>query len=164
MTRLAISDHSNLMPSDIELNREGLSYTIDTVKHFRSILPKDHEIYLMMGIDAFMEIDTWKSYTELFDLMQLIVMARPGHWCKENTMQWHILKTYLSTKVSEGYSYCASRSAYVHGEKRPVFICNVSLLDISSTKIRQLVKNNRSINMFVPEKVEEYIIKKGLYQ
>jgi len=164
MVRLAISDVSDFMVSDVELNRQGPSYTIDTVKHFRSILPAEDEIYLLMGIDAFMEIDTWKSYRELFDLSRIIVMARPGPLYKNDTMQRHMFNAYLETMVSDGYAFSAAQSAYVHKEKHTVFICNAGLLDISSSQIRKLMRKGNSINRLVPDKVEEYIIKKGLYQ
>ena len=82
MIRLAVATCPALMESvtvsDVELKRKGPSYTIDTVCHFKSILPKDSRLYLILGLDAFLEIDTWKSYTNLFMLTSFIVIPRPG--------------------------------------------------------------------------------------
>ena len=78
MIHLAIADLSGLTVSDVELNRPGPSYTIDTVRHFKNTLANDSRIYLIMGLDAFLEIDTWKSYTELLEQIAFIVMARPN--------------------------------------------------------------------------------------
>ncbi|MBU4209797.1 MAG: nicotinate (nicotinamide) nucleotide adenylyltransferase, partial [Proteobacteria bacterium] len=81
MIRLAVSEYSDrlnsVIISDVELKRSGPSYTVDTVNHFKSILPYNSRLYFILGIDAFLEIDTWKSYSDLFYLTAFIVMARP---------------------------------------------------------------------------------------
>jgi len=76
MIRLSFSTHPDFSVSDVELKRSGPSYTIDTVRHFKSILPEDTELVLILGLDAFLEIDTWKSYKDLFLLIPFIVMSR----------------------------------------------------------------------------------------
>ena len=65
MLSLALEDAPGLTISDVELKRSGPSYTIDTVQHFKRNAPDQFQIYLIMGMDAFLEIDTWKSYDEL---------------------------------------------------------------------------------------------------
>jgi len=78
MIQLAISDQSDLVVSDVELDRPGPSYSIDTVHHFQNMLPKDTRFYLILGTDAFYDIDTWKAYKDFFDLVPMIIMLRPG--------------------------------------------------------------------------------------
>jgi nicotinate-nucleotide adenylyltransferase len=116
-----------------------------------------------MGFDAFLEIDTWKSYQSLFRLIPFIVMARPGSGSNDSTAMEHKLKHFLKTRISDRYEFSAAQNGFVHPVQKPIFFFKISLLDISSTKIRKLVKNGQSIRYLVPPCVEELIITKGLY-
>ena len=167
MVRLAVSDYPAFMKSvvvsDVELKRSGPSYTIDTVRHFKSILPDDTIFYLIVGIDAFLEINTWKSYMDLFMLIPFIVMTRPCGECNYGSANKKTVGDYLKSKISAGYSFSFLHSCYVHDEKKPIFIFDVMSMNISSTKIRKLVKQGRIIKSLVPEKVEAFINVRGLY-
>ncbi len=163
MTRLAVSDSPDLIVSDIELKRSGLSYTIDTVHHFKSSLPENTVLYLIMGLDAFLEVDTWKSYQDLFRLIPFIVMSRPGPGYNDTTLRWKTFEEYLKSRISAGYHFSSSRSGYVHDEKQSIFIFEVTPVDISSTKIRVLISKGESVQTLVPERVGGFIKTKGLY-
>ena len=80
MIRLAVGSMAEFEISDIELNRSGPSYTIDTLKHFMAKTGATDQTYLIMGLDAFLEIDTWKAYLEIFKIVPVIIMARPAVW------------------------------------------------------------------------------------
>ena len=88
MIRLAFSDDPNFVISDVELKRSGPSYTIDTVRHFKSISPENTKFYLIMGLDAFLEIDSWRSYNDLFLLIPFIVMSRIINKENSNNSEW----------------------------------------------------------------------------
>jgi len=163
MIRLAFSNHPDFAVSDVELKRSGPSYTIDTVRHFKSILAEDTELYLIMGLDAFLEIDTWKSYKDLFLMIPFIVMSRSTVGEDGTVFGWKPVEDYLKSRISEGYNISTSQSSYIHEEKRPVFVFDVTPVDISSTKIRKLVKRKSTIKSLVPELVEDFIKTKGLY-
>ncbi|MFH1993994.1 MAG: nicotinate-nucleotide adenylyltransferase [Pseudomonadota bacterium] len=167
MIRLGISNYPVLMKSvkisDVELTRSGPSYTIDTVRYLLQVLPEKTALHFILGLDAFLEIDTWKSYPELFRLVTFIVMSRPGAARHGNDLMWPTLEKQLKSKIADTYRFSASQSCYVHDEKQPVFILDVSPLDISSTQIRELVKKGGRIESLVPENVEVYIKTKGLY-
>lgn len=163
MIRLSFSNHPDFAVSDVELKRSGPSYTIDTVRHFKSILPEDAEIFLIMGLDAFLEIDTWKSYKDLFLLIPFIVMSRSSAGQGATVFGRKPFEDYLKSRISRGYKLSASQSSYVHEIKQPVFVFNVTPIDISSTKIRKLIKNGSTIKSLVPEIVEAFIKSKGLY-
>jgi len=167
MIRLAVATRPALMESvtvsDVELKRKGPSYTIDTVCHFKSILPKNSRLYLILGLDAFLEIDTWKSYKDLFMLTSFIVISRPGTGRADRYAILKSIENYLKKSISHGYNYSFAQSCYTHPDKQPVFFFDVSPIDISSTKIRKLINHGMSIKSLVPGKVEEFIKTKGLY-
>jgi len=162
MIRLAFSDDPNFMISDVELKRSGPSYTIDTVRHFKSISPKNTELYLIVGLDAFLEIDTWKSYNDLFLLIPFIVMSRTINEENSAKLEWKSLKNYLQSKISKGYTFSFTQSTFID-KKQPVCVFNVTPVDISSTTIRKRIKKGRSIKRLVPDIVEDFIKAKGLY-
>jgi nicotinate-nucleotide adenylyltransferase len=163
MIRLAFLNDPDFVVSDVELKRTGPSYTIDTVQHFRSMLPESTNLYFIMGLDAFLEIDTWKSYKDLFLLIPFIVMSRTVRPENGKQSEWKSLGNYLRSRISEGYTFSASSSAYVHHKNQPVFVFEVSPVDISSTTIRENIKKGVSIKGLVPELIEDFIITKGLY-
>jgi nicotinate-nucleotide adenylyltransferase len=163
MIRLAFLDDPNFVISDVELKRSGPSYTIDTVRHFKSISPEDTELYLIVGLDAFLEIDTWKSYDDLFLLIPFIVMSRTINKKNNAKLEWKSLKNYLQSKISKGYTFSATQSSFINDKKQPVYVFNVTPVDISSTIIRKHIKKGRSIKHLVPDIVEDFIKTKGLY-
>ena len=163
MIRLAIADYTGFRASDVEVSRPGPSFTIDTVRYYTSNLPDETDLYLIMGFDAFLELHTWKSYLNLLKLISFIVMSRP---CKEfiNSPQgWKILEDYLSRQISDRYRFSAERSCYDHPDNPPLYLMDIGLTDISSTRIRRSIKAGLPIDRQVPPVVDEYIKTKGLY-
>ncbi len=126
MIRLAFSNDPDFVVSDVELKRSGFSYTIDTVRHFKSILPENTELYFIVGLDAFLEVDTWKSYKVLFLLIPFIVMSRTATGQSDTVLQWKNLGSYIKSKISGRYKHSASRSCYIHDVKQPVFLFEVT--------------------------------------
>ena len=163
MLKRAIEDTPGLKLSDVELKRSGPSYTIDTVNFFKDGLSEDSQIYLIMGMDAFLEIDTWKSYDELLTQISFIVINRLSVSSDQSVYGWEIMEDYLKSKISSEYIFSNSQSCYMRPEKQPIYVCEVTILDISSTKIRELIKRGRSIEYLVPQKVADFINSKGLY-
>ena len=163
MIRQAVSNHPGLVVSDIELKRSGPSYTIDTVNHFKSTFSEGTRLYLIVGLDAFLEIDTWKSYHDLLRIIPFIVMERPDPKWKDSSRQRQVLEEFLKCRISKGYNFSSSRFGYFHADKQPIFISKLRLLDISSSAIRELIKAGGSIQSLVPPKVESFIKSKGLY-
>jgi nicotinate-nucleotide adenylyltransferase len=164
MIKSAIADLHGLTVSDVELNRPGPSYTIDTIRHFKNTLAKDTQIYLIMGLDAFLEIHTWKSYRDLLDQIAFIVMARPDEGYTDARQGWGILETYLKSTLSTDNQFDEEQACYTSDGMQPIHICDLKALDISSTIIRQKVKRKQSIENFVTPEVADYIRLKGLYK
>lgn len=163
MIRLAFSNDPTFVISDIELKRSGPSYTIDTVRHFKSISPENTKLYFILGMDAFLEIDTWKSYNDLFDLIPFIVMSRPISGENRTQSKWKSLNNYLQSTISKDYTFSLAQSSFIHVKKQPVYVFNVTPVDISSTTIRKRIKEGCSIKQLVPEIIEDFIKAKGLY-
>ena len=163
MLNLAIEDTTGLNTSDVELKRKGPSYTIDTVYHFKRTLPDKSMIYLIMGLDAFLEINTWKSFEELLAQLPLIVINRPSLNYQTSDDAWKIMKDFLISKISADYAFSTSQSCYLADNKQAIYIFEVTALDISSTIIRKRIKEGRSIEFLVPSKLTEFVNNKGLY-
>jgi len=163
MIRLSFSDDPDFVVSDVELKRSGFSYTIDTVRHFKSIFPENTKLYFIVGLDAFLEVDTWKSYKDLFLLIPFIVMSRAATGQRDTVLQWKHLGSYIKSKISDEYRHSASRSCYIHDVKQPVFLFEVTPVEISSTEIRERIRKGRTIKSLVPEPVGDLIKAKGLY-
>jgi len=163
MLDLALEETSDLKISDVELKRSGPSYTIDTVEHFRLTLPDQTRIYLIMGMDAFLEIDTWKSYDELLLQIPLIIINRPQSGSASHEGGWQFMENYLASKISKDYVFSESQGCFRAKNKQPVYVFEVTSLDISSTGIRNLINTGRSIRYLVPHKVAKFINSKGLY-
>ena len=149
--------------SDIELKRSGPSYTIDTVYQYQSKMADDNQLYLIMGIDAFFEIDTWKSYLELLKIIPIIVMSRPQNEQPFNGAKWKSLETFIRSNISADYEYSSSEKKYSHWGNKPIHIYDVTPIDISATKIRKRIKKGMTVQSMLPPGVEEYIKSKGLY-
>ena len=163
MIRLAIANFSYLEVSDVELTRSGPSYTIDTVSYYQTLFSYEADLYLMMGIDAFLEIETWKSYPDLFIQISFIIMSRPHQGSWKGFGNKKNIEDYLKVTISKNFCFCSSKSCYYFPNKKPIFILDVDPLDISSTEIRSRIKQGKSIRSFVPIKVANFIKNKGLY-
>ena len=163
MLNLAIEDTDGLSVSDVELKRSGPSYTIDTVNHFKRALPEESEIYLIIGLDAFLEINSWKSYEALLVQVPIIVINRPKTGNYISSVGWERLDDFLKTSISGGYNFSKFKSSYLADGKQPIHIFEVTVLDISSTRIRSLIKEGRSIRYLAPRKAAKFINSRGLY-
>lgn len=158
MVKLSVRGINGLFASDVEINRKGPSFTVDTVNHFKKDLPPNTDLRLIVGSDAFFDINTWKKSEEIFSLISIIVMIRPG-------LEKHSkdIASFLKNMISNDYSHINGQDLFSHPLLKPVYICKVPEIDISSTLIRQRVKKHLSLASLVPCPVEEIIRKKGLY-
>jgi nicotinate-nucleotide adenylyltransferase len=164
MVRLATGDLPVLRVSDIELKRQGPSYTIDTVCAFRKKLPAKVWVYLIMGIDAFNEISTWKAYEDLLHIVPSIVINRPAPEGQVRPSLDNAIEALMRSGELAGYACTMETPCYEHCEKQPIFTFNVTPMAISSTRIRELIRQGRRIDYLVPPPVQAYIEAKGLYR
>ena len=147
MTVIATSSNSKFFISRIEIDRKGKSYTIDTLKELKKIYGKDTEFFFITGADAILEILTWKKTEEIIDLCYMIAATRPGY----NLLKLEELRENLA-KRAKNY------------EDNKILVMEIPALAISSTDIRERVRTGRTIDYLVPEGVNNYILKHGLYR
>ena len=144
MLKMAIDELAKDAPieiSDIELYREGLSYTIDTLNAFREIYP-EAKIYFILGTDALLKINKWKSAEELLTKFSLAVGMRPGY-------------------KNEALDECIDEIRKVYNTD--ITKLNNEQIDISSTVLRTVSSGKELKDGVVPESVERYIEENGLY-
>lgn len=152
MLRKAIRGNRFLRVSEIEIKRGGISYSIDTVKTFGR---RFKELYFLVGIDAFSEIDTWHNYSEIFCHTHLIVMVRPTQDRPEAVITF-------PAGVKESVRR-VDKSIFEHDSGKRIYIHHVTQLDISSTRIRESVREGKSIKYLVSHPVERFINERRLY-
>ena len=150
MIRLAISGQPGFDLSDVELQRSGLSYTVDTIHHFKSEIFREARLFFIIGSDAFLEINTWKSHTELMAQVPFIVMVRPDLVTNDIKYQLEKIKEFLTLKISGGYCFQPEKNRYDHPVNMPVYVQPVTPINISSTKIREIIRAGKSIRFLVP--------------
>lgn len=162
MVQRAVEDVPQLRVSDIEIKRQGPSYTIDTICAFRKLLPEEVWLYLIIGLDAFLEIATWKSYQDLLRLVPLIVISRPGIAGPQDLNR--AIARLIEQNELAGYECAPENPCFRHCEKQPIFTFNVTAMDIASTRIRDMVRRGEPIDYLVPPAVNAYIKERGLYR
>lgn len=161
MLAAATADNPGFSVSEAEIRRGGRSYTIDTVDQFFSASGRSSQCYLVMGMDAFAEIDTWKSYLALFERIEMIVISRPEPGGQTGWIER--ISEVIAGRVSPQYAYDRQRRGFFHPDKCAVYPFEVTPLDISATRIRSLVAEGGSIRYLVPDAAADYLYKKGLY-
>lgn len=164
MLQAAVTHDPGFVVSAVEYHRRGPSYTIDTVRDFQADFPtgSGHHLFLIVGLDAFLEMDTWKSFRQLLSRVSVLVMLRP--WgTKGGGVHMERVRRFVADRISESYAFDPDRSRFVHPDRPSIQLTPVTAMSISSTRIRQLVRARKSIRYLVPEPVERMIAEKGLY-
>ncbi len=163
MIRRALEETVQLAVSDIEIKRAGPSYTIDTLRSFRAGESAQDRLFFLLGLDAFLEIHTWKAFGQLLDMASLIIMSRPMPGQSQISMR-ETVKVYARQRLSD--EYLPSGDGYVlrHPNKRPLHLARVTPMDIASSHIRAEIKRGGPIDQWVAPAVAQYIDQKGLYR
>ncbi|MBC8061105.1 MAG: nicotinate-nucleotide adenylyltransferase [Clostridiaceae bacterium] len=142
LVKSAIINESKFEMDSIEVNNSGLSYTYKTLEYFNQ-LEKTTEWYFLTGSDCLMDLHYWKNVSGILELCNFVVFNRPG-FDKNRISQ-------VKLEVEKKYN-------------KEIILLQIEPLDISSTMIRQKVKNNEEIEALVSKSVEASIRKLGLYK
>jgi nicotinate-nucleotide adenylyltransferase len=154
MATLAAASNKGFAVSDFEAGKRGKSYTVDTLRMFHKKY-SGAELFFILGIDAFLDMPKWRQPERLTGMTDFIIVSRPGFSFDEIARS-----PYVQTVESPGGAYALC--SLVSG--RRAFLVPVTQMDISSTGIRHLIKQKKSIKYLLPASVERYIKKHKLYQ
>lgn len=141
MTELAIAGNPYFQISRGDVDRPGPHYTIDLVQIVADQLPRESEIYFLMGFDSLADLPQWREPAQLIRTAQLVALTRPGI-----PVDWDALETSLP------------------GVRERVKLLDMPEIEIASRDLRERVRTGRSIRYMVPESVIAYIGEKGLYR
>lgn len=165
MVNMATLFNPSFFISSFEIERGGTSYSIDTILYFKSRFTEGTELFFLMGVDAFIEISTWKDFPKVLTSCRLIITSRPGYSLSvamENLPS--ILKNHHHD-LSLGYFPLDAPWPASSDQKlaKDLLFVEVPAIDISSTMIQQRASTDKSLQYLVPPTVEAYIKKYGLY-
>lgn len=155
MLTLALEDLPSFSMDKIEINKNEVSYTIETLKELQSNHP-DWNMFLILGADAFQAIDTWKQCSHLLDFCNILVGTRPGS------------ELEVSDSVKDKLTLSASATdpkVFKDLEKGTgVTFFKISPLDISSKNIRQRIRKKEEVKKLLPPSIDQYIMQHRLYR
>jgi nicotinate-nucleotide adenylyltransferase len=143
MLRLAIESNEKFEVDTVEIDREGVSYTIDTLNYFRDKFGDDAEFFLLVGGDQAAAFTKWKDWEEITQRVQLCIARRPHT---------------IAPDVERAIAFHLSTD-----ERSPVWI-EAPILAVSSTEVRSRISAGESIHYLVPENVRQYIYHNNLYK
>ena len=141
MVELAIEDNVHFQLSKEELNREGTTYTVETLSHL-TVKHPGYEYYFIMGADSLYHIESWKDPEKILEMATIVVAGRAGTGTSLSSQIEYIENKYDAT----------------------IYRLNSPVLEISSNDIRRRVRDGESIRYLLPSKVVDYIYGHNLYQ
>ena len=160
MVKIACAEDNRFLPSRIEIDRPGKSYTIDTMRFFQKEYGK--EVYFIVGQDALIDIATWKAASTLLKTCNFIAVTRPG-FDNENfvdALQGVISVKYKNLVFREPTVQAEENglaSFGVAGSSAVIKMAPITPLDISSSMLRKRIANNETVRYLVPEGVWRYL-------
>jgi nicotinate-nucleotide adenylyltransferase len=158
MVELACREEPRFAASSIEVDAGEKSYSIITLEKVKRIYPGAWTFFVL-GVDAFLEIETWRDHERVLEECLFIVMTRPGYRLEQAD---RVLGGPRGEKV-----HCMSKSEKI-GEDlfgaRRIFFLPIPALDISSTEVRRRIERGETIKGLVPEAVGDYIRSHHLYR
>lgn len=156
MIRIAIRDNPLFVADECEIAKKTPCYSVETLLELRAEYGSDRPICLMVGADAFLGLASWHEWRELFGLAHVVVAQRPGF----------DLRAAMKAPLAGEY---ASRleldpTALHHSPCGRILTVDITLLDISSSRIRECFSSGKSARYLLPEGVLDYILNHDLYR
>ncbi len=171
MVALACSEHPHFVPSLAEAGEDfsgtQLHYSVDTVRYFRhAYRGQGNRIFFIIGADAFLDIPMWKEYETLLGLCDFIIANRPGIRLEALRLvippDLYARPGARSEKEDEDLAQGSPVVAQL--ERTTVYLLETVSSEVSATDIRRKANRGQSIHGLVSGRVEEYILKQGLYR
>lgn len=139
MVQEAIKNYEDFEISNYEIEKEGFSYTYETLENFKS---KDNILYFITGADCLINIEKWKSPDRIFKTSNLVVFNRPGYDKESLKLQKNEIEKKYNTSIN---------------------FLDIMNLEISSSMIRSRIENGKRIDFFVPNTVLGFIRENNIY-
>lgn len=152
MVRAAIAGEPGFAVDEREFNREGPSYTVDTLRSIREENP-DAPLCLLMGMDAFLGLTRWHNWNELFTLAHIIVAHRPGWRASAAGALGEVLHDRNTREIAELHSSLCGR----------IYVTPVTQLEISATDLRDGIGAGIDPKYLVPESVRKMLLESEIY-
>lgn len=158
MVHLAIRDNSTFSLDEREVNRPGISTSIETLQEYQCELGNSSALCFILGMDAFIKINQWHNWHELFSLCHMIIVPRPGYVPINDyqNLPTDIKKEFVTRRVLDADDLELQTSGFI-------YTAQTSLLEISASHIRSLVNAGKSIRYLLPDNVSDYIKSNCLY-
>ena len=141
MTAAAVSDNPNFEISDVEMRREGPSYTVDTIQHFKVLYGPNIEFYFIAGTDTIRALPTWKFIEELLDEVHFIGATRPDG----------------SSAIDETLAILGPKA------REKIHLMEVPEMKLSATYLRERLRSGKTVRYMLPKCVVEYIEEHHIY-
>jgi len=164
MVRLAIAGTPFFEVSDVEVQREGKSYSIDTVRELQRQNGPSSELFFIIGLDAFLDFSSWREPQALLNACRFVVVPRPGHSFRSLTRLSILPTTLDSTALARLDSGQLARMDIPISTGSNVICLSLPLCSISSSDIRLRIRSGATLANLLPPPVESYILHHSLYQ
>lgn len=160
MVALAVSEMPSLKASDLELLATGVSYTSTTLRRLREAGYDRSQLFFITGADAFAEIATWKEYPDFLEQSHFAIVSRAGWPASALRDRLPALASRMrAADASDPPMWSSARE----GRDPLIFLIDAATPDVSSTEIRERLRDQRSINGLVPPAVARHIDQHELY-
>ncbi len=150
MVRIATEHDPMMVADDRELERDGPSYTVDTVESFSAEFPKT-TLHLILGLDALLGIESWYRWETLLEKVNVIVMVRPGWSLPERLPNWWAERKTEMTALAQA-------------ETGKIMLLPITPVDISSTAVREGLRDGSPVQHWLHPGVWQYIRDHNLYE
>ena len=157
MVELALESYPKFLPSSIEIEAKGKSYSIITLNKIKKLYP-EALIFFILGVDAFLEIDTWRDYEKVLTQCFFVVISRPGYEFKKAK---EVHEGKYKEKIIELSETGGIKNELLSSAR--IFFLSIDALDIASTTIRKKIRKGDSIKNLVSGAVEAYIRENKIY-
>ena len=164
MLALALENRPTFSMNKMEIEKQAISFTIDTLKALKSQY-SDWKLFLILGADAFQAIDTWKKSSQLFDFCNILVGTRPGVDIKVSESVKNRLSLIEPLTIDPSPKF-GTEPVIIENTKKgtQVVFFQISPINISSKDIRRRIAQKEEIKNLLPPSVDNYIIKNQLYR
>ena len=159
MAVLATLDEPRMVVSTIELETPDRPYTFETIERLRSIFGSNTRLFFVMGADSFEEIRTWREHERLLSSTSVIAVTRPGHNVESSHLDERFRANIVDLRGGDGRPELTGDL-----NEHRIFLAGYVDNNVSSTEIRQRVRDGESIDRMVPPRVAGYIKRYDLYR